>query len=113
MADEYTHNWWSAYTNIELTNKTYNEMSGMTDITGTMAFKPCIVTSITVNPGTVTTGASVLISIVIEENTHEQWSGYTHNQLASKIYDDMSGMYHWDDWESSTWDELSTLIWGA
>ena len=113
MTDDYTHNHWANYTNTELTDNTHYEMSGRTDAPTSMALKPFKVTSITVNPGVVTTGSSVMISIVIEENTHEQWSAYTHNQLTSKTYDDMSGLYHWDYWDSSTWSEVSTLIWGA
>ena len=60
-------------------------------MTGSMALKPMNVTSVTVNPGVVTTGASIMISIVIEDG----------------------GLYTWGDWDSTTWGEVSNLIWGA
>ena len=82
-------------------------------MTASLALKPMNVTSVTVNPGVVTTGASVMISIVIEEKDHDMWSAYTHAQLASYTHKEMSGMYSWDDWDSSTWGEVSNLIWGA
>ena len=88
-------------------------MKGFDNMTASMALKPMNVTSVTVNPGVVTTGASVMISIVIEEKDHDMWSAYTHSQLASYTHDNMSGMYHWEDWDSSTWGEVSNLIWGA
>ena len=56
-----------------------------------LALKPMSVASVTINPGVVTTGSSVMISIVIEDG----------------------GLYTWGDWDSSTWGEVSNLIWGA
>ena len=82
-------------------------------MTASMALKPMNVTSVTVNPGVVTTGASVMISIVIEEKDHDMWSVYTHSQLANYTHKEMSGLYSWDEWDSSTWGEVSNLIWGA
>lgn len=113
MTDEYTHKYWSAYTHAELTDKSHYEMSGNSDVIVSMALKPFKVASVIVNPEVVTTGASVMISIVIEENTHEQWAEYTNSQLSKYTHDELSGMYHWEDWDSSTWSEVSTLIWGA
>lgn len=54
--------------------------------------KPPEVASITISPsGTVTTGASFLISVVVNDG----------------------GYYTWSDWDDNTWAEVSNLIWGA
>ena len=60
-------------------------------MTASLALKPPKVTSVIINPEVVTTGASVIISIVVEDG----------------------GSYIWSEWDSSTWGDVSNLIWGA
>ena len=56
-----------------------------------MAFKPPGITSVTVGNGVITTGATFIISVMVEDG----------------------GTWLWEDWDSSTWGEVSNLTWGA
>ena len=58
---------------------------------GSFSIKPLSITSVTVGDGPVTTGASLIISVAVVDG----------------------GFYAWEDWDSSTWGEVSNLTWGA
>lgn len=58
---------------------------------GSFSIKPLSIISVTVGEGTVTTGASLILSVSVTDG----------------------GFYVWQDWDQSTWGEVSNLTWGA
>lgn len=56
-----------------------------------MAFKPPVISSVTVGNGVIKTGATFILSVMVEDG----------------------GTWLWEDWDSSTWGEVSNMTWGA
>ena len=56
-----------------------------------LANKPPDITSVSISANVVNTGASFILSVGVSDG----------------------GFYAWGDWDSTTWGEVSNLIWGA